>query len=187
MAKTETASKNEFEREYIIPLRRNWMKVPVYKRANKAVKTIKEFLVRHMKVRDRDLNKIKIDKFTNEMIWSRGIKRPPFKIKVRARKEGDIIRVEAVELPEILKFKKGRLEKREKKAEEVAEKKKPETKPEEKPEEQQTEEQKTEEKEKKAAVVESGQEMEKAAAKKMKHQTKMSKQPKRQRRMALEK
>ena len=63
MAKEE--SKIILEREYTIPLRKEWRKVPEYKRANKAAKAIKEFMVRHMKNYDRDLKKIKIDILLN--------------------------------------------------------------------------------------------------------------------------
>ena len=198
--KTEkTSSVGGMEREYVIPLRRNWNKVPRYKRANKAIGTIKEFLVRHMKIRDGDLNKVKIDRYLNEFVWFRGIRKPPARIKVKARKEGDIVKVELFELPKELGFKKTKLEKRDKKASEVVSKKKAEEeKAPEKAEEtaEEKEQQKKEADEetrlseaesKKASVVEAGKEMEKVAAKTMKHQTKISKQPKRQRRMALQK
>ena len=186
MAEEKTEIKPENEREYIIPLRRKWKKVPRYKRANKAIKTIREFLVRHMKIRDRDLKKIKIDKHLNESVWFRGIRKPPVKIKVRAVKEGDIIRVEAVELSEKLKFKKARLEKREQNAMEVISKKKAAMKPEEKVEK--TEEEKKEEKEKAKAGEEAAKQIEKAAAKRVKHSDKTIKhQPKRQQRKALAK
>lgn len=180
----EETSKPETKKEgkeFIIPLRRKFRKTVSYNRAPKAIKVIKEFLVRHMKVYDRDLRKIKLDKYLNEFVWNRGIKNPPAKIKVKAFIDGDFIRVELVELTEKLKFKKGKLEKREKstapapKKEELAEVT------------EKTEEEKAEEKEKKAAVVEAGQKMEKFAEKQAKHQTKISKQPKRQRRMALQK
>ena len=111
---TEKTS-TKLEREYIIPLREKWIRVPRYKRANKAIRIIKEFLVRHMKIRDRDLNKVKVDRFLNEVIWARGIKHPPFKIKVKAIKEGEIVKAELVEIPEKIKNKKLREEKREKK------------------------------------------------------------------------
>ena len=177
-------------KEFIIPLRRKFRKTVSYNRAPKAIKVIKEFLVRHMKVYDRDLRKIKLDKYLNEFVWNRGIKNPPAKIKVKAFIDGDFIRVELVELTEKLKFKKGKLEKREKstapapKKEELAEvtEKTEETRP-----SVAKLEEKAEEKEKKAAVVEAGQKMEKFAEKQAKHQTKISKQPKRQRRMALQK
>ena len=189
--KTETKTEN-LEREYVIPLRKKWAKVPRYKRTNKAIKAIKEFLARHMKIRDRDLRKIKIDKYLNETVWFKGIKNPPNKIKVKAIKEGDIIRAELSEMPERLKFKKARLEKRDQKAAQTPAKKpaeKPEEKLEEKPEQEQIQkEKKEEEKEKKASVVEAGKEMEKAAAKQMKKmKAQKIKQPKRQQRKALAK
>lgn len=122
MAKKEI--QNKVEREYIIPLRSQVQKTVRYKRTPKAVRTVKEFLVQHMQIRDRDLNKIKIDKKLNEMLWIRGIKNPPHKIKVRAVKEGDIIRVYAVDLPTNLHYKKLREEKLSSTAKEMAEKKK---------------------------------------------------------------
>ena len=70
----------KIEREYIIPLRERGRPVPRYKKTPKAVKTVKEFLVKHMKIRDRDLNKIKIDTYLNEALWFRGIRKPPYKI-----------------------------------------------------------------------------------------------------------
>ena len=57
----EENKKIMFEREYIVPLRREWLKVPTYKRANKAVKALKQFIAKHMKVYDRDLRKIYVD------------------------------------------------------------------------------------------------------------------------------
>ena len=183
----ETPSKPEQskEKEFIIPLRRKFRKTVVYNRAPKAIKEIKKFLVKHMKIYDRDLKKIKIDKYLNEFIWTRGIKNPPAKIKIKAISDGDFIRAELAELTEKLRFRKEKLEKREKQnVAAISKEKEPEV-PIEVPEK--TEEEETEEKEKKAAVVEAGQKIEKAAAKKMKFETKISKQPKRQRRMALEK
>ena len=182
------------EREFIIPLRRKFIKTAEYRRAPKSIRAIKEFLVRHMKLYDRDLKKIKIDKYLNEFIWRRGIKNPPSKIKVKAIADGEFIRAELAELTEKLRFKKEKLEKREKMAAAVAPKEKVSEMPAEVPEKTEThlggaksEEEKAEEKEKKAAVVEAGQKLEKDAAKKMRRETKVSKQPKRQRRMALEK
>ena len=191
--------KPELEREYIIPLSRQVMKVPIYRRAEKAVRTIKEFLVRHMKIRDRDLNKIKIDRYLNEFLWARGIRNPITKIKIKAVKEGDIVKAELSELPVKLKFKKQREEKREQKGAEISKKKKEtrlseaESKKEEKTEEARSEEKTlrqsvAEEKEKKAATIEAGKEIEKEARKMSKHEVKGTKnQPKRQFRQALQK
>ncbi len=177
------------EREYVIPLRRSWSKVPRYRRAEKAIRTIKEFLARHMKVADRDLKKIKIDTYLNDEIWFRGIKKPPHKIKVKAVKEEDIVRAELSEYKDKLRFKKARAEKKEQKAEEAAKAKKAQAEEHkhEEVKEEKTEEEKKEESEKKAAAIEATQKMEKEAAKKQKHQTKQSKQPKHQQRKALQK
>ena len=193
MAETKT---DNFEREYTIPLRVGWKKVPRYKRTNRAVTTVKEFLVRHMKIRDRDLKKIKIDMYLNETLWFRGIRHPPARIKVKAIRKGDLVRVELVEMVDKLKFKKAREEKIEKNALELIQKKKTFMekakegiqKPQTKEEEKEGVEKKEEEKEKKAAVVEEGKKMEKAAAKQAKHLVGgKTKQPKHRQRKALEK
>jgi large subunit ribosomal protein L31e len=175
---TETKKTEKIEREYIIPLRKRVNIVPRYKRTNKAVKTVKEFLARHMKIRDRDLDKIKIDKYLNEVLWARGIKNPVSKIKVKATKEGDIVRAELAEVPERIKFKKLREEKVENAAKKIAKKKTEEKKEEEKVEEnpeakEEKAEEKKKEEEKKESVIEAGKEIEKAAAKTEKHTTKV--------------
>jgi len=108
--------KSILKREYIIPLRKSWLKVPEYKRTNKAIKAIKEFLVKHMKIYERDLRKIKIDIILNNEIRFRGIKKPPTKIKVMAEKfDNDIVKVKLVNIPEHIKFQKIREMKEEEK------------------------------------------------------------------------
>jgi large subunit ribosomal protein L31e len=72
------------ERTYIIPLRKGWLKAPKYKRAKKAMTTLKEFLAKHMKS-----DNVKIGNTLNLKIWERGIKNPPHKIKVSVVKEAD--------------------------------------------------------------------------------------------------
>ena len=190
--KKKTESNEKIEREYVIPLRSKVRTVPRYKKTPKAVKSIKEFLVRHMKIRDRDLNKIKIDKHLNEMLWFRGIKSPPHKIKVKAIKEGEIVRVEAIDLIDRIKFRKAREDKVEKHAKEVLEKKKsmmqkakeslqskPKIEGEEKkeltPEEVEKAEEKKTEKEKAKAVEEAGKKQAKSQAKQTKHSTPVQK------------
>ena len=187
--KTEKTQTGSVEREYTIPLRREWKKVPRYKRVNKAVKAIKEFMVRHMKIYDRDLKKVKIDRYLNEELWFRGIKKPPARIKVKAFMDGDIVKVQLAEMPEKLKFKKAREEKSEKSSEEMAKpaEEKHEHKHEEGSKGEKTEEQKKTEKEKKTSTIEAGKDIEKQFAKTEKHRTKQGKQPKHQRRKALEK
>lgn len=90
MAKKEKAAKNILERTYNIPLRKEWLKVPRYKRAKKAVKAVKEFLMKHMKSED-----VKIGKRLNLKLWEHGIKNPPHHIKVNAVKYSDgLVRAE---------------------------------------------------------------------------------------------
>jgi len=161
------------EREYVIPLREKCRPVARYKKTNKAVKSVKEFLARHMKIYDRDLDKIKLDIQLNEFLWARGIKNPPHKVRVKAVKEGDIVHVELVDYPEKLKFKKLRLEKREEKAK-VG--KKPVVKKEESKETEKSKEkieEKKEFEEDKASVIEEGEKISKEKAKTAKKTTKV--------------
>jgi large subunit ribosomal protein L31e len=198
MAKKIESKTNTLEREYTIPLRVEWKKVPRYQRAAKAIKAIKEFLVRHMKIYNRDLKKVKINKYLNEQIWIRGIKSPPHKIKVKAIKEGDIVRVDLVHFPERLKFKKLREEKLEKSSKEAKEKKKSlkekmqesvqGKKEDEKKDSVISDEKKVDEVAKAKSGENVSQKIEKVTAKKSKHQVGgKTKEPKRQKRMALAK
>ena len=43
------AEEKTLERTYNVPLRKEFLKVPKYKRAKKAVKALKQFLAKHMK------------------------------------------------------------------------------------------------------------------------------------------
>lgn len=147
----------KLEREYIIPLRKAWLKAPEYDRMRIAIRTIKRFIARHMRILDRDLSKVKLDVFFNNDIWFRGRRHPPAKVKVKATKENDIVKVNFVETPKHVEFLKQKIEKRNKKAEKKEEKPKEEPKPEIKEEEKEEErkpEEKQEEKEKEKAVAE---------------------------------
>jgi large subunit ribosomal protein L31e len=183
------------EKEYIVPLRRKFKETAKYKRVPKAIKALKKFIARHMKIRDRDLRKIKIDKYLNEEMWFRGIKKPPHKIKVKVKTEGENILVELAEISEKIKWKK----QKEKKSKELAEKKKEEKKKAEeeagKVEEaekgegkvEEAEEEKEEKEEKKEAVKEAGLKEAEKKAREVKHEVKFEKQPKHQTRKALAK
>lgn len=134
MAKVKE-EKPVLEREYIINLKREISKAPRYRRAKKAISAIRKFLVRHMRVTDRDIKLVKIGKWLNEAVWARGIRNPPTKVKIKAMKYLDgHVEVELVELPKKAQFVKAREEKSKvavQKKEEVKEKKKEEVKPEE--------------------------------------------------------
>jgi len=123
VSKKEEEDKVILEREYIIPLRRRMSTVPSFKRAKKAIRVMKEFLAKHMRVEDRDLRLVKVDMFLNNEIWFRGIKHPPSKIKVKARKlESGIVEVELAEIPEAVKWKMQKEEKKQEKSEKAMEK-----------------------------------------------------------------
>ncbi len=72
------------ERKYTIPLRQEWLKVPIYKRTKKAIRAIKEFSQKHMKTEE-----VKIGKHLNQLIWERGMKKPPHKVEVIIKKFED--------------------------------------------------------------------------------------------------
>ncbi len=142
-------AENKLEREYVIPLRRECMRVARYERTGKAIKTIKKFIAKHMKVADRDIDNVKLDVYFNNDIWFKGRASPPARIKVKAIKEGEIVHVTHAESPEYVSFLKAKHLKVHKKSD-----KKPEAPSEEvKPEEAKTEEQKTDEKEKAQATA----------------------------------
>lgn len=93
----------EVERIYVIPLRKK-SGFKSSKAAPVAIKRVKTFLTRHMKVEE---DKIWIDDSLNHAIWSKGKFKMPSKIRVKATKFDDGV-VEAY-LPE-LEFKKSRRE-----------------------------------------------------------------------------
>jgi len=128
------------EREYIIPLKKSYLKGPRYERTSKAIKTIKKFIARHMKVEDRDTSKVKLDPYFNNEIWFRGKTNPPTKVKVKAVKEGGIVSVGFVEIPDRVKFAKARHDKFHKETQKGASPKPEEEKPEEKSEGERKEE-----------------------------------------------
>ncbi len=71
------------ERIYVIPLAKA-RQGPRNKRAKKAVRYLREFMERHFKPES-----LIISQEVNEKIWSRGIQKPPRKIKIRATKNID--------------------------------------------------------------------------------------------------
>lgn len=106
MAKKEE-SKIVIEREYNVPLRKEWLKAPNWNRTKKAVKALKEFLQKHMKSEN-----VKLGIHLNEHMWNHGLKNPPHHVKVHVTKdaEGNVF----AEIPGI---KKAEPKKEEKKAE----------------------------------------------------------------------
>ena len=125
-----------------------------------------------MKIRDRDLDKIKLDTYFNNFVWKRGKFNPPSKIKLKASKVDGIVKVDFVDVPESIKFSKIRNEKRHKTSEErkvsAAEKIKP-------SEEEKTQEEIKDEKEKQQATAQANEAQLEKQAKAEKHMAKVSK------------
>lgn len=167
------------EREYLVPLRAQWIKVPEYKRANKAVKALKEFIARHMKIYDRDLKKVRVDVLLNNEIRFRGMKKPPANLKVKAIKyEDGFVDVKLVVLPKHIEFKIARDAKKQvEKAKAQVEAPK-EEKAEEKPETKDA-------KEKETSSKEATEKLEAEQAKQMKHTSKTSQETPKIQRKAL--
>ena len=115
MAKKETA-KTVLERAYNVPIRREYMKAPNWKRTPKAVKALREFISKHMKSEN-----VIIGKYANQLLWKNGIKNPPHHIKVSAVKDdkGKVM-VELVELPGKAKREEAKLKEAEKRKEDKA-------------------------------------------------------------------
>lgn len=74
----------KIERVYNVPLRKEWLKVPKYQRAAKAVRALRDFALRHMKTEE-----VIIGPFANLEIWRHGMRNPPHHVKINAVKEDD--------------------------------------------------------------------------------------------------
>ena len=77
---SEVEERVVLEREYTIPFR-DVYEVPRKKRAKVAIRLLKEFVMRHMKVDD-----VYISNKVNEKIWGRSAERPPRRIRVYVKK-----------------------------------------------------------------------------------------------------
>ncbi len=124
MAKKEEKEKIVLERVYNVPLRKEYMKAPKWKRSKKAVKALREFIAKHMKS-----DKVLIGKYANQFVWRDGIKNPPHHVKVKVTKDDKgVVKVELAELSpkaqrEVKKFEEAEKESKEKKTKEEKEKK----------------------------------------------------------------
>ncbi|RME53357.1 50S ribosomal protein L31e [Candidatus Woesearchaeota archaeon] len=80
------------ERTYTIPLRKSFITKPKHARANRAIRTIKAFISRHMNAKNAEA--VRIGQELNKTVWKQGIRNPPGKVTVTAFKEDDIVKVE---------------------------------------------------------------------------------------------
>ena len=99
MAEEKKKEKEEkkvvLERVYVVPLRKEWLKSPKWKRTKKAVKAVKEFAAKHMKAET-----VKLGKYINKELWKHGIQNPPHKVKVNCSKDDKgVVTVELVGAP----------------------------------------------------------------------------------------
>jgi large subunit ribosomal protein L31e len=84
------------ERVYTIPLGKAWVRPPK-KRAPRAMRIIKDFVTKHMKMDMRaeveeergEMPRLVITNDVNEKVWSRSIEKPPRKIRVRVAKDNE--------------------------------------------------------------------------------------------------
>ncbi len=72
------------QRVYTIPLRRDFQKAANWRKTERAVTAVKDFLKKHMKGKQ-----VKLGKELNEKLWENGLKNPPCKVKVEAVLEED--------------------------------------------------------------------------------------------------
>ena len=86
------------ERSYVVPLRKAYS-VPRKKRANVAVRILREFVARHTKA-----DEVWISNRVNEYIWSRSAEKPPRRVPISVKvyeyegEEGEKLRVAEVYL-----------------------------------------------------------------------------------------
>ena len=76
-------SEESLERVYTINLGKVWLS-PNNQRAKRAINMIKEFATHHMKSEN-----VKIEEDVSHLVWARGIRHPPRKIRVKLTKDDD--------------------------------------------------------------------------------------------------
>ena len=76
-------SEETLERVYTINLGKVWLS-PNNQRAKRAINMIKEFATHHMKSEN-----VKIEEDVSHLVWARGIRHPPRKIRVKLTKDDD--------------------------------------------------------------------------------------------------
>ncbi len=82
MAKKEETSKIVLERVYNVPLRREFLKVSNWRKTEKAVKALRQFIEKHMKS-----DNVALGRYANQFLWKHGLRNPPHHIKVTASKD----------------------------------------------------------------------------------------------------
>jgi len=75
---------------YTIPLRKDFVSKPKYKRAKRAIKKIKMFTSKHMKTNIED---VRVSSGLNEVVWQNGARNPPGKVTVLMQQKGSLVHV----------------------------------------------------------------------------------------------
>ncbi|MHA1584065.1 MAG: 50S ribosomal protein L31e [Promethearchaeota archaeon] len=73
------------ERFYVVPLAKGFRKGPKWNASKKAMKTLQEFLRRHMKPE----GEVFVSMELNQRVWENGIKNPPRRVRIRVTKSVD--------------------------------------------------------------------------------------------------
>lgn len=82
------------EKLFTIPLRREWLRVPRWRRSKRAVDAVRAFVERFAKAKE-----VKIGRWLNLELWATGAKSPPSRVLVKITKDKDIAKVELAKLP----------------------------------------------------------------------------------------
>lgn len=80
-------------RTYTIPLRKDSLKSPKWRRSERAISTLRKYISKHTKAES-----VKINHWISEQIWARGNKHPPARVKVNVSVKDKIAIVESSEL-----------------------------------------------------------------------------------------
>jgi large subunit ribosomal protein L31e len=82
-------------RVYTVPLGIAF-EAPAYRRAKVAIRIIKDFTKRHMKATE-----VNIDEDVNKVVWARGIRHPPRRVKLEMERDEDgLVKVRLAPEPE---------------------------------------------------------------------------------------
>lgn len=84
-----TIDTRKLERIYTIPLRKAFDYLRT-RRTERAVKLVREFAAKHMKV---ELENVRISEGVNSLLWRDSIEKPPRRLKVRVVREGEMARI----------------------------------------------------------------------------------------------
>ncbi|MBM3303775.1 MAG: hypothetical protein FJY76_01660 [Candidatus Aenigmarchaeota archaeon] len=91
------------EKIVTIPLRAGWLKEPRGDRTKRSIYEIRHYVFRHTGAGD-----VKVSKLVNELIWRKGIQKPPGSVKVKLSVSKDTARVMLPdEKEEVVEEKKG--------------------------------------------------------------------------------